>query len=85
MDAGDRQRGAPLRARRAALLVGSSRNSGEYWPPMDFCSRLASTIGLEAVLGPVAGTRVRLPDGSDRFVVDLPMLLDWTERPGGHP
>ena len=47
-------------------------------------ARLASTIGLEAVLGPVAGTRVRLPDGSDRFVVDLPMLLDWTERLGGH-
>jgi SAM-dependent methyltransferase len=48
------------------------------------CARLASTIGLETVLGNVAGTRVRLPDGSDRFVVDLAMLLDWTERLGGH-
>lgn len=47
-------------------------------------ARLASTIGLEAVLGPVAGRRVRLPDGSDRFVVDLAMLLDWTERLDGH-
>jgi len=46
-------------------------------------ARLASTIGLEIVLGSVAGTRVRLPDGSDRFVVDLTMLLDWTERLGG--
>ena len=47
-------------------------------------SRMASTIGLEAVLGPVAGTRVRLPDGTDRFVVDQAMLLNWTERLGGH-
>jgi SAM-dependent methyltransferase len=47
-------------------------------------ARLASTIGLETVLGNVAGTRVRLPYGSDRFVVDLAMLLDWTERLGGH-
>jgi SAM-dependent methyltransferase len=46
-------------------------------------SRLASTIGLESVVGSVAGTRVRLPDGSDRFVVDQAMLLDWTERLGG--
>ena len=46
-------------------------------------TRLASTIGLEAVLGSVAGTRARLPDGSDRFVVDQAMLLDWTERLGG--
>ena len=45
-------------------------------------SRMASTIGLEAVLGPVAGSRVRLPDGTDRFVVDQAMLLDWTERLG---
>jgi SAM-dependent methyltransferase len=41
-------------------------------------TRLASTIGLERVLGDAAGQRVRLPDGSDRFVVDEAMLLDWT-------
>jgi len=46
-------------------------------------ARLASTIGLEATLGPVAGTWTRLPDGSDRFVVDERMLLDWTDRLGG--
>ena len=46
-------------------------------------ARLASSIGLEAVLGAVAGTRVSLPDGSVRFVVDQAMLLDWTERLGG--
>lgn len=44
--------------------------------------RLASTIGLEAVVGP-AGRRVRLPDGSDRFVVDEAMLLALTARLGG--
>jgi SAM-dependent methyltransferase len=47
-----------------------------------FFARLASNIGLEANVGP-AGRRVRLPDGSDRFVVDEAMLLDWTRRLGG--
>ena len=46
-------------------------------------TRLASTIGLEHRLGAVAGQRVRLPDGTDRFVVDEPMLLRWTARLGG--
>ena len=45
-------------------------------------ARLASNIGLEAEIGP-AGRRARLPDGSDRFVVDEAMLLDWTRRLGG--
>jgi ubiquinone/menaquinone biosynthesis C-methylase UbiE len=47
-----------------------------------FFARLASTIGLEGFAG-AAGHRVRLPDGSDRFVVDEAMLLDWTSRLGG--
>ncbi|NOT27325.1 MAG: class I SAM-dependent methyltransferase [Acidobacteria bacterium] len=46
-------------------------------------ARLASTIGLEATLGNVAGTRAALPDGSVRFVVDEAMLIDWTDRLGG--
>jgi tellurite methyltransferase len=45
-------------------------------------ARLASNIGLEALVGP-AGRIVRLPDGSNRFVVDEAMLLGWTERLGG--
>jgi SAM-dependent methyltransferase len=45
-------------------------------------ARLASNIGLEDEV-PEAGRRVRLPDGSDRFVVDEAMLLDWTRRLGG--
>ena len=45
-------------------------------------ARLASNIGLESVIGP-AGRRARLPDGSDRFVVDEAILLERTERLGG--
>jgi tellurite methyltransferase len=45
-------------------------------------ARLASTIGLEG-FGALAGQRVRLPDGSDRFVVDEAMLLESTARLGG--
>jgi SAM-dependent methyltransferase len=44
-----------------------------------FFARLASNIGIEAQV-PSAGRRVTLPDGSDRFVVDESMLLEWTRR-----
>jgi SAM-dependent methyltransferase len=45
-------------------------------------ARLASNIGLEEAIGP-AGRRARLPDGSDRFIVDERMLMEQTERLGG--
>ena len=48
-----------------------------------FFARLASTIGLERVVGPAGGRRLRLPDGTERFVVDEAMLVDWTARLGG--
>jgi hypothetical protein len=48
-----------------------------------FFARLASTIGLEPLAGAHAGRRVRLPDGTERFVVDEAMLVDWTARLGG--
>jgi tellurite methyltransferase len=47
-----------------------------------FLARLATSIGLESRLAAPVG-RVRLPDGSDRFVVDLATLLDLTARLGG--
>jgi SAM-dependent methyltransferase len=47
-----------------------------------FFARLASNIGLERVLGRKAGRRMRLPDGTERFVVDEAMLLEWTARLG---
>ena len=40
-------------------------------------ARLATSIGLERQLTAAVG-RVRLPDGSDRFVVDERTLLEWT-------
>lgn len=48
-----------------------------------FFARLASTIGLEAPVEWLNGRRARLPDGSERFVVDEPMLLRLTESLGG--
>jgi len=47
-----------------------------------FFARLASSIGIEALLPETTG-RVRLPDGSDRFVVDEHLLVDTTARLGG--
>jgi SAM-dependent methyltransferase len=47
-----------------------------------FFARLASNIGIESLVG-AAGRRVRLPDGSDRFVVDEAMLLERTRSLGG--
>jgi len=49
-----------------------------------FC-RLASTIGLEAHVRPIAAgsRRCRLPDGTDRYLVDEALLMDRTRRLGG--
>jgi SAM-dependent methyltransferase len=46
-----------------------------------FFARLASSIGLEGVLPHTTG-RMRLPDGSDRFVVDAGLLHDTASRLG---
>ena len=48
-----------------------------------FFARLASTIGMENQVQPLAGGRFRLPDGSERYLVDAATLLDWTGRLGG--
>jgi tellurite methyltransferase len=42
-----------------------------------FFARLASSIGLESLVPETLG-RMRLPDGSQRFVVDEQFLLDTT-------
>jgi tellurite methyltransferase len=47
-----------------------------------FFARLATSIGLESLLPDTVG-RVRLPDGSDRFVVSERYLLDTAARLGG--
>jgi SAM-dependent methyltransferase len=46
-------------------------------------ARLASSIGIEHRVRPLRGRVCRLPDGSDRYLVDEAMLLDRTERLGG--
>jgi tellurite methyltransferase len=62
------------------------RMVGELWrvlaPGGLFFARLASSIGIESRVAAPTG-RVRLPDGSTRFIVDEAMLLETTERLGG--
>jgi tellurite methyltransferase len=47
-----------------------------------FC-RLASTIGMESRVMPIEGRRHRLPDGSERYLVDATQLLNVTRELGG--
>jgi len=46
-------------------------------------TRLASSIGLENRIMPLSDGRYRLPDGTDRYLVDEAMLLKTTTRLGG--
>jgi tellurite methyltransferase len=48
-----------------------------------FFARLASSIGIADRIEPIEGRRYRLPDGSDRFLVDEQMLMTSTEKLGG--
>jgi len=47
-----------------------------------FFARLASSIGIETRIRPLGNRRYRLPDGSDRFLVDEEMLLALTQELG---
>jgi SAM-dependent methyltransferase len=47
-----------------------------------FC-RLASSIGMERQVIPVEGRRHRLPDGSERYLVDAQLLTGLTRQLGG--
>jgi len=65
----------------AAMLRGSWRvlkSDGVF-----FC-RLASDIGMEGRFQSVAGRRFRLLDGSERYLVNEAMLMQWTAELGGH-
>jgi tellurite methyltransferase len=48
-----------------------------------FLARLASSIGIAADIVPLGDGRFRLPDGSDRYLVDAATIEDWTGRLGG--
>ncbi len=65
-----------------AMLAGSWRLLAPGG--MLFC-RLASTIGLETRVRRIdpSGRRFRLPDGTDRYLVDEPMLMERTRTLGG--
>jgi SAM-dependent methyltransferase len=63
-----------------AMLEGSwraLRRGGVF-----FC-RLASSIGMENLVNHIADRRYRLPDGSERFLVDEPLLMRLTQELGG--
>jgi SAM-dependent methyltransferase len=47
-----------------------------------FC-RLASSIGMESRVEHIEGRRYRLPDGSERYLVDEALIGSITERLGG--
>ena len=63
-----------------AMLAGT-------WRPLKtgglLFSRLASSIGLEGRAQRIEGRRFRLPDGSDRFLVDEAFLMSLTDELGG--
>lgn len=48
-----------------------------------FFARLASSIGIERDVRALGGGRYRLPDGSDRYLVDAAALVSWTAQLGG--
>ena len=48
-----------------------------------FFARLASTIGIEPDVTALGNGRFRLPDGSDRFLVDAAVIESWTRTLGG--
>jgi len=48
-----------------------------------FFARLASTIGSESDITALGNGRFRLPDGSDRFLVDAATIEWWTRTLGG--
>jgi len=83
----------------ASAVLHFARNDEQFdamlagcWRPlapggMLFC-RLGSTIGFETRVQPLNaapghGRRYRLPDGTDRYLVDEALLLECTRRLGG--
>ena len=63
----------------AAMLDGAWR---VLTPGGLFFSRLGSTVGMEGQLTPLGGRRYKSPDGSERYLVDAPLLEAHTRRLG---
>ena len=71
-------------ARDAAHFEAMLRAAWKVLRPGGMCfARLASTIGIEGQVNPIGAGRFRLPDGSDRFLVDAAAIESWTARLGG--
>jgi tellurite methyltransferase len=49
-----------------------------------FFARLASDIGIESYIDHVGNGRYLLPDGTERFLVNEQILLDYTEELNGY-
>ena len=49
-----------------------------------FFSRLASTIGGEHLLKHLSGRWYLMADGTERYLVDEPLLMQWTAGLGAH-
>ena len=62
-----------------AMLHGSWR---VLKPGGLFFCRLGSTIGMESQVQRIEGRRYKSPDGSERYLVDAPLLGSITERLG---
>jgi SAM-dependent methyltransferase len=62
-----------------SMLLGSWRM---LKPGGLFFCRLASSIGIEDQVEQIEGRRYKLPDGSNRYLVDEGMLHSFTERLG---
>jgi SAM-dependent methyltransferase len=71
-------------SRDTAQFMASVREMWRVLAPggMLFC-RLASTIGMAARMQPLGGGRFRLPDGSERYLVDEETLTALTRELGG--
>jgi len=78
----------------SSAVLHFARDEDEWWrmvqemwrvlaPSGMLFARLASTIGIEGKVDHLDGRRYRLPDGSDRFLVDEAMLLEATRSLDG--
>ena len=71
-------------ARDDAQFLGMLRGTWKVVKPGGLLvCRLASSIGIENQVVPVAGRRHRLPDGSERYLVDADLLMALTRELGG--
>ena len=70
-------------ARDDAHFEGMLRGAWRVLKPggLFFC-RLASSIGTERQIEHIAGRRYKLPDGSERYLVDEALLASLTDRLG---